>query len=373
MAGQAAGKKKRERGKNVKKNWFANNWLILVTGVVIGIAAVVLGANGNPGNMGFCIACFLRDTAGALGLHRAEVVQYFRPEIAGIIAGALIAAVAPKEFKGRGGSSPVLRFVLGAFVMIGALMFLGCPLRMVIRIGGGDGNALVGLVGFIVGILVGVVFLKKGFTLGRAYKEGAGEAAALPVVYILLFVLCLAVPALFFFSEKGPGSLRAPIILALIAGLVVGVLCQRSRMCMVGGIRNAVMFKDFGLVAGFLAVIVTVLVGNLIIGKFNPGFTGQPVAHNDGLWNFLGTALMGWASVLLGGCPLRQLILTGQGESDSAVTVLGMLVGAAFCHNFKLASSGDGPTGNGKIAVIIGFVVVLIISLLYTRKAAKES
>ena len=356
-----------------KNNWFAKNWLILATGVVIGIAAVVLGANGNPGNMGFCIACFLRDTAGALGLHRAEVVQYFRPEIAGIIGGALIAALATKEFKGRGGSSPVLRFVLGAFVMIGALMFLGCPLRMVIRIGGGDGNALVGLVGFIVGILVGVVFLKKGFTLGRGYKEGAGEAAALPVVYILLFVLCLIAPALFFFSEKGPGSMRAPIILALIAGLVVGVLCQRSRMCMVGGIRNAVMFKDFGLVAGFLAVIVTVLVGNLIIGKFNPGFAGQPVAHNDGLWNFLGTALLGWASVLLGGCPLRQLILTGQGESDSAVTVLGMLVGAAFCHNFKLASSGDGPTANGKIAVLIGFVVVLVISLLFTRKAANEA
>ena len=371
--GETVEKKFEKREIMKKNNWFAKNWLILVTGIVIGIAAVVLGASGNPGNMGFCIACFLRDTAGALGLHRAEVVQYFRPEIVGIIGGALIAALATKEFKGRGGSSPVLRFVLGAFVMIGALMFLGCPLRMVIRIGGGDGNALVGLVGFIVGILVGVVFLKKGFTLGRGYKEVAGEAAALPVVYILLFVLCLVAPALFFFSEKGPGSMRAPVILALIAGLVVGVLCQRSRMCMVGGIRNAVMFKDFGLVAGFLAVIVTVLVGNLIIGKFNPGFAGQPVAHNDGLWNFLGPALMGWASVLLGGCPLRQLILTGQGESDSAVTVLGMLAGAAFCHNLKLASSADGPTANGKIAVLIGFVVVLVISLLFTRKAAKEA
>ena len=49
----------------MKSNWFKNNWLILVTGLVIGIAALVLGAHGNPGNMGFCIACFLRDTAGA--------------------------------------------------------------------------------------------------------------------------------------------------------------------------------------------------------------------------------------------------------------------------------------------------------------------
>ena len=263
----------------------------------------------------------------------------------------------------------MIRFLLGVFVMIGALMFLGCPLRMVIRIGGGDWNALVGLVGFIVGILVGVVFLKKGFTLGRSYKQTLVEGAAFPVVYVLLFVLWLAAPAIFKFSEKGPGSMHAAWGLALIAGLVVGALCQRSRMCMVGGIRNAVMFKDFGLVAGFVTIILTVLVGNLILGKFNPGFTGQPVAHNDGLWNFLGTALMGWGCVLLGGCPLRQLILAGQGESDSAVTVLGMMCGAAFCHNLKLASSADGPTGNGKIAVIVGFVVVLVVSLLFTKKA----
>ena len=238
-----------ERGKKMKNNWLKNNWLILVTGLVIGIAALVLGAHGNPGNMGFCIACFLRDTTGALGMHGAEVVQYFRPEIVGILLGSLIAAVAAKEFKGRGGSSPIIRFILGVFVMIGALMFLGCPLRMVIRIGGGDWNALVGLAGFIVGILVGVVFLKKGFTLGRSYKQTLAEGAAFPIVYVLLFVLWLAAPAIFKFSEKGPGSMHAAWGLALVAGLVVGALCQRSRMCMVGGIRNAVMFKDFGLVS----------------------------------------------------------------------------------------------------------------------------
>ena len=60
----------------MKSNWLKNNWLILVTGLVIGIAALVLGAHGNPGNMGFCIACFERDIVGALGLHSAAAVQY---------------------------------------------------------------------------------------------------------------------------------------------------------------------------------------------------------------------------------------------------------------------------------------------------------
>ena len=357
----------------MKNSWLSKNWLILGTGLVIGVAALVLGALGNPGNMGFCIACFLRDTAGALGLHQAGVVQYFRPEIVGILCGSLLAALITREFRGRGGSSPAVRFLLGMVVMIGALMFLGCPLRMVIRIGGGDWNALVGLVGFIGGILLGVVFLKKGFTLGRGYKQGKAEAAAFPVVYFLLFALFLIVPALFHISEEGPGSMRAPVIASLLAGVVLGVLCQRSRMCMVGGVRNAVMFRDFGLIAGFVVILLTVFVGNLILGKFNPGFAEQPIAHSDGAWNFLGAALMGWGSVLLGGCPLRQLILTGQGESDSAVTVVGMLAGAAFCHNFGLASSAAGPTANGKIAVLLGFAVVLAVSLLYTGRGEKAA
>ena len=34
------------------------NLFVILTGVVIGIAALVLTALGNPANMGFCIACF---------------------------------------------------------------------------------------------------------------------------------------------------------------------------------------------------------------------------------------------------------------------------------------------------------------------------
>lgn len=48
-----------------------------------------------------------------------------------------------------GGSAPLTRFVLGFCVMVGALMFLGCPFHMILRIAGGDLNAVVGIVGFI--------------------------------------------------------------------------------------------------------------------------------------------------------------------------------------------------------------------------------
>lgn len=348
--------------KNIRIPWSA------LVGIAVGVIALALVQFGNPANMGFCIACFLRDIAGATKLHSAGVVQYFRPEIVGLVLGAFIIALIKKEFKPRGGSSPVLRFVLGALVMVGALMFLGCPLRMMIRIGGGDLNAIVGLVGFIAGIGVGVIALNRGFSLGRAYKQSFLEGAAFPVLMGVLFVIWLIRPNLFAFSASGPGSMHAAVGIALAAGLVVGILTQRSRLCCAGGIRDVIMFRDFHLLSGFVAVIVTVLVGNLILGRFNLGFENQPVAHTDGLWNFLGMALVGWGSVLLGGCPMRQLILAGEGSSDAGVTVLGYIAGAAFCHNFGLASSGAGPTPRGMTAVLIGFAVMLLVSLCNSRK-----
>ena len=81
--------------------------------------------------------------------------------------------------------------------------------------------------------------------------------------------------------------------------------------------------------------------------------------------------LVGWGSVLLGGCPLRQLILAAQGNGDSAVTVFGMIVGAALAHNFGLAGNPDskneagqlvvgGISTAGKVAVIVGMVTSVI-------------
>lgn len=272
------------------------------------------------------------------------------------------------------------RFVLGFFVMIGCLMFLGCPFRMIVRIAGGDLNAIVGFVGFVLGILTGVFFLNKGYSLKRTYKLPASEGVVFPVVQVVFLVLLLVAPSFIRFSEEGagPGAKHAAVVISLAAGLIVGALAQKTRLCMVGGIRDIVLFREFKLILGFAAILVSALVTNVILNAVTEGtyftlaFAGQPVAHTDGLWNVLGMYLVGFGCVLLGGCPLRQLVLAGEGNTDSAVTVVGLMVGAAFAHNFGLASSGKGPTENGKIAVVIGIAVVAVIAVVNTfRKKEK--
>ena len=347
---------------------------IVLAGIAIGVIASLLVLFGNPVNMGFCIACFLRDISGALGLHTAGAVQYIRPEILGLVLGSFLMALLRKEFSPRGGSSPLTRFVLGFFVMIGCLMFLGCPFRMILRLAGGDLNALFGLLGFVCGILVGVFFLNRGYSLKRTYKLPVLEGAAFSIIQVVLLVLLVAAPAFIYFSEAGagPGALHAPILLSLAAGLIVGALAQWTRLCMVGGIRDLVLFREWKLLMGFLAILVSALICNLVLTAvkagtfFTLGLEGQPVAHTDGLWNFLGMLLTGFGCVLLGGCPLRQLVLSGEGNTDSAIAVLGLAIGAAFAHNFGLASSAAGPTANGKVAVLIGIVVVAVIAVANT-------
>lgn len=341
---------------------------LIIAGSIIGTLAVGLVALGNPANMGFCIACFYRDIAGSLGLHSAAAVQYARPEIMGLILGSFVISTIKGEFKSRGGSSPFLRFIIAFFVMVGALVFLGCPFRMILRLAGGDLNALVGLFGFAAGIGVGGILLNRGFSLGRSYTQSRAEGTAFSAAALILVLIVLFLPMLLKASTSGPGSQHAPLLISLAAGLVVGSLAQRTRLCMAGGIRDLFLFKDSTLLFGSVAVLVVAFILNLATGSFKPGFTGQPIAHTQWLWNFLGMGLVGYGSVLLGGCPLRQTILAGEGNSDSAVAVLGFLAGAAVSHNFGLASSAQGATAAGKIATIVGFAVITLIAVAVMKK-----
>jgi YedE family putative selenium metabolism protein len=329
--------------------------------------------------MGICVACFNRDIAGALGLQRASSVQYIRPEIIGMALGSLIAALIYREFKPRNGSAPLVRFVLGMFAVFGALVFLGCPWRAYLRLAGGDWNAILGILGLLAGIGLGIVFLRMGFSLGRSRSAPFALGWVMPVIMIVLLILLILAPQFgrdaegkqtgpIFFSEKGPGSQHAPLLVALGVGLLIGFLAQRSRFCTIGAIRDLVLLRDSHLFNGVLALVVAAFLTNLALGQFHPGFENQPVAHTNWLWNFGGMALAGLAFVLAGGCPGRQLFLSGEGDGDAAVFSLGMIVGAGFAHNFSMASSPTGPGVYGPAVVVVGLVICTAIGLVFREK-----
>jgi len=230
---------------------------LLLSGVALGILACILAYFGNPKNMAICVACFIRDSAGGMKLHTAAVVQYFRPEIVGFVCGSFLIALATREYRSTAGSSPMLRFILGVIMMIGSLAFLGCPLRMVIRMAAGDLNAYVGFIGFAAGVFTGTI-----------------NGAVLPVTLLVLFVLSLTT-TLFAFSEKGPGSMHAPALLALVVALLFGAIAQKCRTCFAGSIRDVILMRNFDLITVIGGLFVVMLVFNLATGGFKLSFAGD--------------------------------------------------------------------------------------------------
>lgn len=357
-------------------NVFATRAGIVAVGVAIGILAPFLQKLGNPANMGICVACMERDIAGALGLHRAAVVQYLRPEILGFVLGAFVAALLFREFRPRGGSAPITRFLLGMAAMIGALVFLGCPWRALLRLAGGDLNAILGLAGLATGIWIGTLFFRSGYSLGRSTEQRVATGLIMVLLAGGLLVLRLmyqpvegqAQSGVLFYSTQGPGAARAPLAISLGAGLLIGILAQRSRFCTMGGVRDLILFGQWHLFSGVLALLVTAWVMNLLLGQFHPGFEKQPIAHSQHIWNFAGMLVAGLAFALAGGCPGRQLFMAGEGDADAGLFVLGMIVGAAVSHNFGLASTPQGIGPHGMAGVIGGLAFCLFVGFTHRQR-----
>jgi hypothetical protein len=402
-------------------------WILGGSGLFIGAVAAWLVSQGNPGNMGLCIACFLRDITGFfVGSSTGQAaVAYIRPEIVGIILGAMGAAVVTREFRPRGGSAPVLRFALGFIFMAGALIFLGCTVRAWLRLGGGDLSALWGVLGIVAGVLVGIVALKRGFNMGRAKTLARPLGWLLPAIGAGMLVLLLVstfgakpewatltpangkavVPGEVVVTTDGnvikpadatlvdgavvaadgtvladaekvtgtkpmPGGKRAPLLVSLFAGLAIGVVAQRSRFCSIGGIRDAVLVRRYDLLFGVVGLLIGATVVNMVFGQYNLGFAGQPVAHNDVLGSFAAMTVATFAAVLLGGCPFRQVILGAEGDADGFMAVAGMLAGAGATHFFKLASSPAGLAAYAWPALGAMAVILVAVAIFGARKTA---
>ena len=192
------------------------------TGVIVGLGAVLLSYFGNPPNTGICISCFMRSIAGSIGLHDNIRLQYIRPEIIAIVLGAFFTSLLTKEFKPVSGSSPMLRFFIGIFLIIGCSVFIGCPIKMVLKIAAGDLSALAGVIGLAVGVWAGLQFLERGFRLGMPSEVPRANGLIIPFFMLVMLLMLLARAPFLNLSTKGSGALHAPILMSLTIGLLIG-------------------------------------------------------------------------------------------------------------------------------------------------------
>ena len=219
-------------------------------------------------------------------------------------------------------------------------------------------TAIAGFVGIFAGVCAGVFFKKLGYGLTHETKTQTAIGVLPTVMGILLlaalaFGLKLGENGALFSSAKGPGSMHAPILISLGFSVVVGALMHKSKFCSVGAFGR--LFKgDFSMFTGIISIVV---------------FEGQPIAHNDVLWNFLSMTLAGLCFSLSEGCPGKHLVQMGTGNLSSVIFVIGMTAGAAVAHNFLLASSPSGITAAAPWAVAMGFVFAVYVGFFHKKAA----
>ena len=342
------------------KSSLKGNQRLLALGLVFAVGAMsaALVALGNPGNMGLCGACFLRDIAGSLGMFTGGGPRIYRPEIFGLFLGAALWVALRGRFEARSGSHAAARWFFGVWMGIGALVVLGCPFRMLQRVGGGDLNAVVALLGFLPGVGVGLFFERRGYRVGKTAVVHHGVGLLGLATMTLIF-------ALFAFGKlqgPGPSVTGAPAHAiwwaALGIAVVAGAILSATRFCAISAARQVFGGERLMLVAA-LTMILGYGVVALATGNFVSGFDGQPVAHSDHLWSALAMFLIGLCGCLAGGCPVRQVVMVGEGNGDALCSVVGIAMGGALAHSLGIAASLQGTTELGRVAVAVGIALAL--------------
>ena len=229
---------------------------------------------------------------------------------------------------------------------------------MLQRLGGGDLHAWLALPGFLLGVFVALQLERRGT------KVGTTSEVPLPVGLLGPLFFALIGAAFLLGSLRGPlagdpgGPAHAPWLWALLLALPAGALLSASGFCAISAARQVfggprpMLLASLALIASYAALLAA-------SGAFRFGFEAQPIAHGEWLWNTLALALLGLCGALAGGCPVRQIAMSGEGNGDAFVTTMGILLGGAIAHGLGLASSASGTTAAGRVALGIGLVLVI--------------
>ncbi|MCK5339093.1 MAG: YeeE/YedE family protein, partial [Bacteroidales bacterium] len=324
--------------------FFAKHWPVWVGGITLGLLNILLftvkspwGASGGINNWGenifklFGISAFENATPTSASLYGVLCLVL----VLGSFAGALFSKEFALRIPPKG--ELVKGFIGGALMAIGATLGLGCTIGSFFSgVPALSGGAIIFTIGLFAGTILALKYLLwemekwPGMSSGKSFTflaapEGKGNWQIWLgwIVSIATFILA--------YKVAGTNGVLAWFI---ISGLLMGLICQRSRFCIVKAFRDPFMTGEADGSVGVMTGLLVGLFGFTIIKYFGIGVGDIALRAREMTWVFphfffraaIGGFIFGIGMTIAGGCAVGTLWRVGEGQVKLWASALGFLL-----------------------------------------------
>ncbi len=334
------------------QTFFAKHWPVWVGGITLGILNILLFAIKSPWGASGGINNWGENFYKALGVTNFEGAASINTNLYGmlcilIVVGALAGALFSKEFAIRipPKGELIKGFIGGGLMGIGATVGIGCTIGSFFSgVPSLSGGAIIFTVGLFVGVIVALKYLMwemekhPGFSSGKSFvflavtsKTGSWQIWAGWIVTASMFILA------YFYSDN-----NAIMAWFIIIGLLMGLICQRSRFCIVKAFRDPFMTGEADGSVGVMVGLIVGLIGFTAIKYFGIGVGDTPLRVREMTWVFshfwiraiIGGFIFGIGMTIAGGCAVGTLWRVGEGQVKLWAAALGFLLISPLSKEF---------------------------------------
>jgi uncharacterized protein len=332
--------------------FFSKHWPVWVGGITLGLLNILLftihspwGASGGINNWGeniYKIAGFSSYSGST-----PTSASLFGMLCIMLVLGSFMGALFSREFALRvpPKGEMVKGLIGGGLMALGATIGLGCTIGSFFSgVPALSGGALIFTLGLFVGVIVALKYLMwemehypqfssgKSFTwLAATPKKGNWQVYLGWILFAAIMLLA------WLYSPANPIMSWFVII-----GLFMGMICQRSRFCIVKAFRDPFMTGESDGSTGVMAGLLVTLFGFTAIKYFGIGIGDAALRAREMSWIFphfwgralLGGVIFGLGMTVAGGCAVGTLWRVGEGQIKLWFAAIGFILISPLSNRF---------------------------------------
>ncbi len=337
---------------NLFKTFFAKHWPVWVGAIVLGILNILLfaikspwGASGGINNWGENVFKLI----GIFGLENATPTSasLYGMLCLFLVIGSFIGALFSKEFALRipPKGELIKGFIGGGLMALGATFGIGCTIGAFFSgMPALSGGAIIFTIGLFIGVILALKYLMwemekfPKFSSGKSYNflSGTGRSGNWQI-YLGWIVLIIT----FLISYQYSGSNKI-MVWFIIIGMLMGLISQRSRFCIVKAFRDPFMTGEADGSVGVITGILIGVFGFTAIKYFGIGIGDVGIRAREMTWVFphfffraaIGGLIFGIGMTIAGGCAVGTLWRVGEGQVKLWASALGFILISPISKHF---------------------------------------